>query len=252
LPGLPGKKADMPPHILEKRAATNPIRENGRDSSPLVSETRKKTVLAAAPDAKRAGWDARLTRLFNFQAASEGRMGFGGVPANPPLSLQAIRNDPCFWTAEICRMAAENRGDDVQGICRKTCLDVVRRSAVLIRPVYIDQGKGGTASSGHTEMFAGNLVCTRPPGCTAPLMQAGDRLPAFDPCAIAGAPPAGVIARLRQLPRFRQARDFSGMKPQERSSFGAFAATAGGFAAAARKTVDCVARALEGARSRAA
>jgi hypothetical protein len=42
------------------------------------------------------------------------------------------------------------------------------------------------------------------------------------------------------------------MKPEGVSSFGAFAATATGFAAAARKTVDFVARALESARSCAA
>lgn len=77
-------------------------------------------------------------------------------------------------------------------------------------------------------------------------------LPPFDPRAIYEEPPAEVIANLRQLPCFRQAYDFDGMKPEEFSNFGAFATTATEFAAATRRTVDFVARALESARSRAA
>lgn len=415
LPGLPGKKADMPLHILEKPAATTPNCKIWRDRLPRVFKTRKKTILAAAPDAKRAGRDARLSCLFPFQAAGEGRVGFSGGTANPPLALQAIRNDPRFWMAELCRIAAENPGDDVEGICWQTRLDVLRRSAALIQPVYeasdgrngnvsgqvdprlandfdlmlaqglelatlgrnlmvsipgsaegcrvieelttrgipthattsftlwqyqacmdavtrgldwaraagidlsrwrsviprmsarpgnlgdltaqtgrrgvtltpeeilhgemavlgrachhgkaighlgkmlqgslrvIDQGEGSKASSWHIEKIAGgDPGCTCPPGRIAQLTQAGDRLPEFDPFAIDGEPQAGVIARLRQRPCFRQARDFTGMKPKGVGSFGAFAATATGFAAAARKTVDFVARALESARSCAA
>ena len=56
-----------------------------------------------------------------------------------------------------------------------------------------------------------------------------------------------VIAKLRQLPYFRQAYDFDGMVPAEFCQFGAFAATAAEFVAATHKTVDFVARALEGA-----
>lgn len=83
-------------------------------------------------------------------------------------------------------------------------------------------------------------------------MQAEDRLPEFSATAIDDEPPAALIAKLRQLPYFRQAYDFDGMKPEEFSQFGAFASTATEFAAATRKTVDFVARALESARSQAA
>lgn len=403
-------------HVLEKLAATNPDCEIWWDSSPLVYESWKKGVLASAPAAKKADWESQLTRLFDpATVRADGRMGFGGVTTNPPLSLQAIQNDPEFWMQEIRRIAAENPADDVEGIYWKTYLEVVRRSAEMILPVYDasngrygylsgqvdprfvtdyelmlaqglqlaalgrnvmvkipgsaegyrvieeltargistnnttsftvpqyvecmnavsrgleraraagldlsrwrsvithmsarlgnvgdlkaqaelrgipltpeeillgemavlkrayhhgkrtghpskmlqcsmrvqDEGEGGTASSGHISMIAGgDFVYTCPPGYIAQLMQAEDRLPEFKASAIDEEAPAEVIEKLRQLPYFRQAYDFEGMSPAEFSRFAAFAATANEFAAATRRTVDFVARALESARSQAA
>lgn len=403
-------------HVLEKLAATNPDCEIWWDSSPLVYESWKKGVLASAPAGKKADWEAQLTRLFDPATIdAEGRMGFGGVTTNPPLSLQAIQNDPDFWMQEIRRIAAENPQDDVEGIYWKTYLEVVRQSALMILPVYdaskgrygylsgqvdprfvtdfdlmlsqglqlaalgrnvmvkipgsaegyrvieeltargistnnttsftvpqyvecmnavsrglerakaagvdlsrwrsvithmsarlgnvgdlkvqadlrgisltpeeilqgemavlkrayrhgkatghpskmlqcsmrvTDEGEGGRASSGHISMIAGgDFVYTCPPGYIAQLMQAEDRLPEFVASAIDEDAPAEVIEKLRQLPYFRQAYDFDGMLPAEFSRFAAFAATANEFAAATRRTVDFVARALESARSQAA
>lgn len=403
-------------NVLEKLAATNPDCEIWWDSSPLVYESWKKDVIASAPSAKKADWKKQLTRLFDpATVAATGKMGFGGVTTNPPLSLQAIQNDPDFWMDEICRIAAENPADDVEGIYWKTYLEVVRRSAEMILPVYdasngrhghlsgqvdprfvtdydrmmvqglelaaigrnvmvkipgsaegyrvieeltargistnnttsftvpqyvacmnavsrgldraraagidlsrwrsvithmsarlgnigdlkaqadlrgialtpedilhgemavmkrayrhgkdtghpskmlqcsmrvTDEGEGGCASSWHIEKIAGgDFVYTCPPGYIAQLMKAEDRLPAFSATAIDEEPPAEVIEKLRQLPYFRQAYDFDGMKPEEFSHFGAFAATANEFAAATRKTVDFVARALESVRPQAA
>ncbi len=403
-------------HVLEKLAATNPDCEIWWDSSPLVYDSWKRGVLASAPAAKKAEWEAQLTRLFDpATIAAEGRMGFGGVTTNPPLSLQAIQNDPDFWMQEIRRIAAENPDDDVEGIYWKTYLEVVRQSALMILPVYdgsngrygylsgqvdprfvtdydlmlaqglqlaalgrnvmvkipgsaegyrvieeltargistnnttsftvpqyvecmnavsrgleraraagvdlsrwrsvithmsarlgnvgdlkvqadlrgislspeeilhgemvvlkrayrhgkatghpskmlqcsmrvTDEGEGGRASSGHISMIAGgDFVYTCPPGYIAQLMQAEDRLPEFVASAIDEDAPAEVIEKLRQLPYFRQAYDFDGMSPAEFSRFAAFAATANEFAAATRRTVDFVARALESARSQAA
>ncbi|MBU9698736.1 hypothetical protein GU927_012865 [Rhodobacteraceae bacterium HSP-20] len=403
-------------HVLEKLAATNPDCEIWWDSSPLVYESWKKGVLASAPAAKKADWEAQLTRLFDPATIdAEGRMGFGGVTTNPPLSLQAIQNDPDFWMQEIRRIAAENPQDDVEGIYWKTYLEVVRQSALMILPVYdasngrygylsgqvdprfvtdfdlmlaqglqlaalgrnvmvkipgsaegyrvieeltargistnnttsftvpqyvecmnavsrgleraraagvdlsrwrsvithmsarlgnvgdlkvqadlrgisltpeeilhgemavlkraywhgkatghpskmlqcsmrvTDEGEGGNASSWHISKIAGgDFVYTCPPGYIAQLMQAEDRLPEFEASAIDEDAPAEVIEKLRQLPYFRQAYDFDGMLPAEFSRFAAFAATANEFAAATRRTVDFVARALESARSQAA
>jgi transaldolase len=115
-----------------------------------------------------------------------------------------------------------------------------------------DEGPGGKASSWHISQIAGgDFVYTCPPGYIAQLMQAEDRLPAFDANAINEEAPKDVIAKLMRIPYFRQAYEFDGMKPEEFSRFGAFAATAAEFAGATRKTVDFVAQAVE-AEQRAA
>ncbi len=117
----------------------------------------------------------------------------------------------------------------------------------------IDPGAGKPASSWHISKLAGgDFVYTCPPGYIEQLMQAEDRLPAFDPRAIDEDAPEAVIAKLMHIPYFRQAYEIDGMVPEEFSTFGAFAATATEFAAATRKTVDFVARALEMTQRRVA
>ena len=58
--------------------------------------------------------------------------------------------------------------------------------------------------------------------------------------------------RLMRIPYFRQAYEPEGMSPDEFTRFGAFVATAAEFAAATRKTVDFVSRAVEATRRKAA
>jgi transaldolase len=396
-------------HVLEKLAATNPNSEVWFDSSPLIYEDWKASVLKDAPPEKRSDWDEQLTRLFNAEhAAATGEMGFRGVTTNPPLSLQAIQSDPVVWSAEIRRQVAEHSTDDIGHIYWMLYLEVVRRGAAMIRKVFdlsdgrygyvsgqvdprfvsnrarmlaeglqlaatapnvmvkipgsaegyqvieeltargistnnttsftvsqyvacmdavsrglerakasgvnlskwrsvithmsarlgnvgdlkmqadargitvtpedilhgemavlkrayrygkernhpskmlqcsmrvTDEGSGGAASSWHISKLAGgDLVYTCPPGYIAQLMKAEDRLPDFDPREIDSDAPPEVMAKLMRIPYFRQAYEFDGMRPEEFSHFGAFAATAAEFATATRRTVDFVAQSIE-------
>ena len=127
----------MKAHILERLAATNPDCEIWWDSSPLIYEGWKRGILSDAPAEKRADWEAQLTRLFDpATVKAEGRMGFDGVTTNPPLSLQAIQNDPAFWAGEIRRIVADAPDGGVETIYWAVYLDVVRRGAEMILPVY--------------------------------------------------------------------------------------------------------------------
>ncbi|MGE4253575.1 MAG: transaldolase family protein, partial [Parvibaculaceae bacterium] len=124
-------------HVLEKLAATNPDCEIWWDSSPLVYEGWKKGVLARAPAEKQKSWSEQLSRLFDARAiAGTGEMGFRGVTTNPPLSLQAIQADPEFWRGEIQRIAEEAGDGDVETVYWKVYLEIVRRGAEMIAPVY--------------------------------------------------------------------------------------------------------------------
>ena len=135
-------------HVLEKLAATNPDCEIWFDSSPLVFASWKRQVLANAPAEKRASWDEQLTRFFDrAEVEKTGTMGFRGVTTNPPLLLQAIQDDPEFWMQEIRRIALEKPKAEVEEIYWDIYLDVVRRGAEMIRPVWDkSHGKYGLVS----------------------------------------------------------------------------------------------------------
>lgn len=122
-------------HVLEHLAATNPECEIWWDSSPLVYAPWKAATLAAAPVGRKQAWDAQLTRLFDPDVAlRDGRMGFRGVTTNPPLCLQALQADPDFWIDEIRRIAADD--GTVETVYWAIYLDIVRRGAAMIRPVF--------------------------------------------------------------------------------------------------------------------
>jgi transaldolase len=131
----------MSKHVLERLADTNPDCEIWWDSSPLVYANWKRDVLAKAPAEKKANWEAQLTRLFDAEAASRGVMGFRGVTTNPPLSLQAIQDDPEFWMGEIRRVIDANPGKDVETVYWTIYLEVVKRGADMILSVF--DGSGG-------------------------------------------------------------------------------------------------------------
>ena len=126
----------MPLHVLEKLAATHPDCEIWWDSSPLVYADWKARTLASAPPDKRAEWDTQLTRLFDASAVARGEMGFRGVTTNPPLSLQALESDPDFWRAEILKTADRLSSRNIETVYWATYLEIVRRGADMIRPVF--------------------------------------------------------------------------------------------------------------------
>ena len=97
----------MTKHPLEQLAETNSDAEIWWDSSPLIFPSWEEKTLAAAPEGKRAEWEAQLDRFYDPDTvASQGTMGFRGVTTNPPLSLQAIQVDPKGWTDRIaCRLS---------------------------------------------------------------------------------------------------------------------------------------------------
>ena len=128
-------------HPLEQLAATNPDAEIWWDSSPLIFPSWKEETLAKAPEGERADWNAQLTRFYDDATIQrEGTMGFRGVTTNPPLSRQAIKLAPEMWAAEIKSIAAKNPGLDYEGVYWTMYLDLVKKGADAIRPVYDKSG----------------------------------------------------------------------------------------------------------------
>jgi transaldolase len=139
----------MTNHILESLAATNPESEIWWDSSPLIYPSWKDETLAKSPG--NAAWAEQLTRLFNLDTIeAEGRMGFRGVTTNPPLCLQAIKLAPDVWANRVREIAKENPDADVETVYWTLYLDLVRKGAEMILPVY-------KASGGKYGMLSGQV-----------------------------------------------------------------------------------------------
>ncbi|MEO6386781.1 MAG: transaldolase family protein [Croceibacterium sp.] len=128
-------------HPLEQLAATNPDAEIWWDSSPLIFPSWKVETLAKAPAGEEANWEAQLTRFYDAETiAEDGTMGFRGVTTNPPLSLQAIKLAPEMWAKEIKAIAAADPSLDVEGVYWAMYLDLVKKGAEAILPVYQKSG----------------------------------------------------------------------------------------------------------------
>ncbi len=120
-------------------------------------------------------------------------------------------------------------------------------SKMLQCSMRVEKDQYGNTVSRHISDFAGSdMVYTCPPSYIKQLMEVEDELAEFDPKAIEREPNPKSIEKLMQLPAFRQAYEFEGMKPHEFSQYGSFQATATEFAAATRKTVDFVRSVIEG------
>ena len=131
----------MTQHVLEQLAATNPEGEIWWDSSPLIYPSWKEQTLAKAPEDKRGEWEEQLTRLYDQDTIdSQGEMFFRGVTTNPPLSLQAINVAPDVWARHIKDVAKANPGLDGEGVYWTLYLELVRRGAQAILPVYKKSG----------------------------------------------------------------------------------------------------------------
>src|SRR5690606_17749302 len=138
---IPFGEDRMTEHVLEKLAATNPDAEIWWDSSPLIYPSWKEETLAKAPDGEQADWQAQLTRFYDDGTIqSQGTMGFRGVTTHPPLSMQAMKLAPVLWAAEIKKIAAESPGLDYEGVYWAMYLDLVKKGADAIRPVFDKSG----------------------------------------------------------------------------------------------------------------
>jgi transaldolase len=141
----------MTDHVLERLARTNPECEIWWDSSPLIYQSWKEETLAKDPDPAASGWSQQLKRLLDPDALeSGGQMGFRGVTTNPPLSLQAIKLAPDVWARRIKQIAKEHPGADFEGVYWATYLELVRKGAQMILPVF-------KASGGKYGMISGQV-----------------------------------------------------------------------------------------------
>jgi len=121
-------------HILEKIAEVNPDAEIWWDSSPLVYRNWAREIVEKAPDGKREIWGTQLKRLFDPE--NSGETFFRGVTTNPPLSFNAIKDDPQFWANFVKELIRANPRKGVEEIFWLTYKEVVKRGAEFFLPIW--------------------------------------------------------------------------------------------------------------------
>jgi len=112
-------------NVLEKLQEVNPEAEIWWDSSPLVYENWAKKVVENAPPAKKELWSQQLKRLFSPENPEETL--FRGVTTNPPLSLNAIKDNPKYWADFIKNLIQENpdkNGEEIFWITYKKIIEL--------------------------------------------------------------------------------------------------------------------------------
>jgi transaldolase len=125
-------------HILEKLAEVNPDAEIWWDSSPLVYGNWARGMVERAPEGKREIWGAQLKRLFDPE--NPGATFFRGVTTNPPLSLNAIKDNPPFWADFVRELIRKNPEKGVEEIFWLTYKEVVKRGAEFFLPLWEKSG----------------------------------------------------------------------------------------------------------------
>ena len=121
-------------HILEKLAEANPEAEIWWDSSPLVYGSWARGMVEKAPEEKRGMWSEQLKRLFDPE--NPGETLFRGVTTNPPLSLNAIKDNPQFWAHFVRDLIRAHPEKGVDEIFWLTYKEVVKRGAQFFLPLW--------------------------------------------------------------------------------------------------------------------
>jgi transaldolase len=136
-------------HILEKMLEMNPNAEIWWDSSPLVYENWARGVLEKAPEGKRGRWSEQLKRLFDPD--NPGVTCFRGVTTNPPLSLNAIKDNPQFWAKFVKNQMRAHPEKGVEGIFCLTYKEVVKMGADFFLPIWEKSGRQYGYLSGQVD-----------------------------------------------------------------------------------------------------
>jgi transaldolase len=123
----------MSKSAVEKLWEVNPEAEIWWDSSPIIYENwRRKMIEKAADKEEMTAWLDRLYHPENRPLDNLSR----GVTTNPPLSYNAIKDDPAYWEEWVDQLIAKERCRDTETVFWQTYKEIVKRGAELYRPVF--------------------------------------------------------------------------------------------------------------------
>ena len=125
-------------NLLEKLVDLSPGMEIWWDSSPVIFDNWCRKMNDKAAPADRDTLSAQFARMFNPE--DQKNQLFRGVTTNPPLSLQAIQDDPPYWEKQAAEIIAENPGIDKETLFWQLYKIVVKRGSDMYLPLFEQSG----------------------------------------------------------------------------------------------------------------
>lgn len=125
-------------NLFEKLVEVSPGMEIWWDSSPVIFNSWCRKMLEKAEPADRETLQRQFDRMYD-KSNPQSQL-FRGVTTNPPLSLQAIQDDPPYWEKVTKEIIAENPGIDTESLFWKLYLKVVKRGSDMYLPLFEKTG----------------------------------------------------------------------------------------------------------------
>jgi len=125
-------------NLLEKLVERSPGMEIWWDSSPVIFNSWCRKMIDKAAAEEREVLKRQFERMYD-EAHPEQQL-FRGVTTNPPLSLQAIQDDPPYWKDVAKEIIAENRDIDTETLFWSLYKRVVKRGADMYLPLFNQTG----------------------------------------------------------------------------------------------------------------
>jgi transaldolase len=119
--------------VVERLAGVNPEAEIWWDSSPVIYDNwRKKMIEKADNKDQMKVW---LDRLYHKGNEPEENI-FRGVTTNPPLSYNAIKDNPEYWSKWVDNLIKRDQCTDAEVIFWQTYKEIVKRGAETYMPIF--------------------------------------------------------------------------------------------------------------------
>lgn len=129
---------EVQPTILDRLLQTAPGLEIWWDSSPLVYPTWAQKLIATFSNYDSHILAAQLHRLYDPEHVEKSL--FTGVTTNPPLSYQAILDDPGRWSAWVKTYFHDHADQDASQIAWELYKEIVRLGASAYLPLFTHSG----------------------------------------------------------------------------------------------------------------
>ena len=125
-------------NIMEKLVEKSPGMEIWWDSSPVIFDNWCKKMFDKADTGDHDVLRQYFDRMYNKEKPE--KQLFRGVTTNPPLSLQAIRDNEPYWENVTKDIIKENPGIDKEGLFWKLYKTVVKRGSDMYLPLFEKTG----------------------------------------------------------------------------------------------------------------